>query len=335
MNVFVWGQPETTSRDLGAAANAGLMWQKSLFQWRYIEPTRGQFDWREADRVVQATNQRGLKLLARLDFQPAWARKDGRTDNGAPDNPQDFADFVTALASRYRPGSPNGELQAIEIWNEPNLQREWGSPISQASAADYVKLLSAAYRAAKAANPSLTVVTAGLSPTGWDDATARPDTSYLRWLYDAGIAGHYDALGVHANAQAPDPTAAPGSMTGFADPSFYFRRVEQLRAIQEAAGDGSKPEWVLEFGWTSDKVHPDYSWYAVSEDQKAQNIVAALQWALGHWQPWIGPMMIWTLPDPSWTQDREEYWWAIANADGTPRPALTRLAAARRDGTLP
>jgi len=46
-------------------------------------------------------------------------------------------------------------------------------------------------------------------------------------------------------------------------------------------------------------------------------------------------MSLWTLCDPTWDENREEYWWAIANPDGSPRPAYTRLKAARQSGALP
>jgi hypothetical protein len=46
-------------------------------------------------------------------------------------------------------------------------------------------------------------------------------------------------------------------------------------------------------------------------------------------------MTLWTLPDPTWTTAREEYWWAITNADGSPRAAYTSLLQAHRVGTLP
>jgi hypothetical protein len=46
-------------------------------------------------------------------------------------------------------------------------------------------------------------------------------------------------------------------------------------------------------------------------------------------------MTVWTLADPSWGPDREEYWWAITNPDGSPRPAYTRLRDARASGLLP
>jgi hypothetical protein len=59
---------------------------------------------------------------------------------------------VHAVVDRYRLASPIGRVQAIEIWNEPNLTRQWGGqPINQQSAADYVRLLSGAYLATKSA----------------------------------------------------------------------------------------------------------------------------------------------------------------------------------------
>jgi hypothetical protein len=334
MNVFIWNHPETTSRDLGVVRQAQFGWQKTLFQWRDIEGAcKGCFDWRESDRVAKATSAAGLKLLVRIDFEPYWARAD-KAHNGRPDNLQDYSDFVRAVAERYKPGSPYGQVDAIEVWNEPNLQREWGEPVSKQSAANYVQMVKGAYQAIKSVSPTTLVVTAGLSPTGWSDDTARPDDQYLGWMFDAGLSGNYDILGLHGNSQASDPTAAPGSLPGMTDGSFYFRRVEQLRQVQEARGDANKPVWLLEFGWTSDTIHPSYAWFAVSEEQKAQNIMAAFKYARANW-PWLGTMFVWTMPDPSWNKDREEYWWAVADGDGTPRAALKTILAAAQSKQLP
>src|SRR5437764_210347 len=78
MSAFLWGHPDTTSRDLKLVSDAGFRWQKSLFQWRQIEGAcKGCFDWTEADRVVKASTSSGVQIVARLDFQPPWARKDG------------------------------------------------------------------------------------------------------------------------------------------------------------------------------------------------------------------------------------------------------------------
>jgi len=134
----------------------------------------------------------------------------------------------------------------------------------------------------------------------------------------------------HGNTQAPEVEVALNSLPAFPHPSFYFRRVEQLRDIQVRAGDANRQIWLLEFGWTADKIHPNYAWFAVSEDKKAANIVGAFEYAKKNWSPWIGVMTLWTLADPNWTSQSEEYWWAIDNPDGAPRPAYTRVRDARR-----
>lgn len=337
LSMFLWGQPATTERDLKIASSANFHWQKTLFQWRTIEGAgKGVYDWSEADRVVKASRMNGIRIIARIDFQPDWARKDGAR-NGPPDNYQDYADFISAFATRYRQGSAIGTVDAIEVWNEININREWGDqPINQQQAADYVRLLTLAYRAAKAANPGLVIITAGLSPTGVHTSDAWDDAEYLQWLFDAGLKGgvNYDVLGAHGNTQAPCVECDLNSLPSFGHPSFYFRRIEQLRAVQLKNGDGDRQIWLLEFGWTADQIHPNYAWFAVSEDTKANNIIKAFQYAKEHWSPWIGVMTLWTLSDPTWTPDREEYWWAIENPDGSPRAALTAVKAARANGTI-
>jgi hypothetical protein len=337
LSMFLWGQPSTTDRDLKIASGANFRWQKTLFQWRNIEGTaKGVFDWSESDRVVKASTANGIKVIARIDFQPDWARKD-LAKNGPPDNYQDYADFISAFASRYRPGSAFGTVDAIEVWNEVNLNREWGNQaINRQQAADYVRFLTLAYRAAHTAQPNVVIITAGLSPTGVKTADAWDDAEYMQWLFDAGLKGgvNYDVLGAHGNTQAPEVDVALNSLPTFPHASFYFRRVEELRDIQVRAGDADRQIWFLEFGWTADKVHPDFAWFAVSEDKKAENIVKAYAYARTHWSPWIGVMTLWTLSDPTWTPADEKYWWAISNPDGTPRAALNAVKTARLAGSI-
>jgi hypothetical protein len=338
LSVFLYDQPATSGRDLSQVQALGFGWVKALFRWTDIEHDyKGAFDWTESDRVVQAANAAGLKIVARLDFQPWWARAD-QVRNGPPDNYQDFADFVYAFVLRYSANSTIGRVQAIQVWNEPNLAREWGEqPISPQSAADYVRLLSLAYQAAKGAEPGVTVISAGLSPTGTFDGSAQPDDDYLRWMYTAGLKGgaNYDVLGANANAQCACVEAAPGSVPGFGHPSFYFRRVEQLREIMVANGDAAQQVWLMEFGWTTDRLNPSYAWYATDELTKSEMIVAAFKYARANWSPWIGVMALWTIADPAWEPSQEQVWWAITNPDGSSRPAYERLLLARQSGELP
>lgn len=336
-SVFLWGAAATTGRDLGKLQTAGMTWQKTLFQWRFIEPQRGRFDWGESERLVKASNAAGIKVVARIDFHPAWARSTGLAAfNGPPDNYQDFGNFIFAFVDHFKTGSPNGTVHAIELWNEPNLSREWGNAtIGANSAADYVRLMCIGHQAAKRASQDVITISAGLSPTGVNDAGSRDDLLYLREMYAAGASPCFDALGAHGNTQAPTPQMEIGSWPGREHGSFYFRRVEQLREVMVQNGDADKQVWILEFGWTSDTVHPQYSWFRVSEDQKARNIVDAFRWAYDRWRPWIGPMILWNIAASDWNESREEFWWSVTFPSGANRPAYDAIVAARRSGHLP
>jgi polysaccharide biosynthesis protein PslG len=333
MSIFVWGNPSTTARDLNTLRAADFGWQKSLFKWREMNPDPGVYNFNESDRVVSASNAAHVRVIARVDFQPWWTRSDQTYANARPDNLQWYAEFLSVLATRYRSGSPFGHIDAIEVWNEPNLKREWGDTISHQSAADYVQMLKLSYIAVKSVDPTIQVVTAGLSPTGDYDGTAAPDDQFLQWMFDAGMSGYFDVLGLNANAQVAEPTAIPGSIAGLTDGSFYFRRVEQMRAIQEHNGSFNQA-WLMEFGWTTDTVHTDRLWYSVTEDQKSASILGAMRYARANW-PWLGVMTLWGMPDPNWTSEREEYWWMVSNPDGTDRPALQNLIGAAQLNLLP
>src|SRR5438094_3864842 len=174
IHIFLWGNASTTARDLQLAAGGGFHWVKQRFEWRNLEgKNKGNFEWNEPDRIVDAIQQSGLKIVARVDNQPRWASSSiVWPGSGPPDNPKDWSDFLTALASRYK-----GRIQAYEIWNEPNLDREWGR--RPPNAGEYVQLLKASYDAIKRADSNAIVITAGLSPTTDISENARAELTYF------------------------------------------------------------------------------------------------------------------------------------------------------------
>ena len=151
--VFLWWQPVTTDRDLQLVKDGGFTWVKQNFSWIDIEgAAKGALDWSEADRVVDKAADYGLDIVARVDKEPEWAGKGA--SKGPVANYADYGDFLFQLATRYK-----GKIRAYEIWNEPNLGREWGG---QADAVEYVKMLKIAYERIKQADPNAAVVTGGL-----------------------------------------------------------------------------------------------------------------------------------------------------------------------------
>jgi hypothetical protein len=323
VQAFLWWRPEIARRDLMLIQAAGFNWVRQSFSWEDIEQSgKGSFNWENADRVVQDVNDRGLKLLARVglnpDIQDFWA-------GTPPANADDFADFLFALASRYNCTSEAvGCIQAYQIWNEPNLAREWGN--NRPSPSQYVYLLGKAYAAIKRANPNAIVISAGMAPTGTNNAQAMPDVAFYQGMYRAmgNSDGYFDMLGVHAAGFAAppelDPAEAARNSKYGGQRFFAFRHVEDVRAVMVANGDADKRIAVLEFGWTSDPVNPDYVWHGagagIDEAVKADYLVRAYQYAEANWQPWIGVLSVITMPNLDWLadgnpEDEEQYWWAI------------------------
>jgi polysaccharide biosynthesis protein PslG len=335
VHIFLWGNPGTTARDLQLARDGGFQWVKQRFEWRNIEgKNRGNFEWNEPDRIVDAISQAGLRIIARVDNQPQWASSTITwPGSGPPDDPRAWSDYLTALATRYK-----GRIQAYEIWNEPNLDREWGDKTPDPAA--YARMLKASYAAIKAADPQALVVSAGMSPTTTNNAQAIPDLEFIRQMYVAGAKDNFDVLGVNAAGFKADPCADPAQVAQNVDltnndPSpvdlkriYAFRHVEDVRTLMVQQGDSNKQMAVLEMGWTTDaRPGSQYLWFAVDREQQAKNLVGAFQCARQFWQPWMGFMSVIYIPDPGWTQQQEQYWWSITNPDGTVRPAYTALKA--------
>jgi len=336
VQAFLWWRPELAERDLLVIKAAGFSWVKQTFAWRDIEGAgKGQFDWSHTDHIVYTSNKYGgLDLLIRVDHSPEWAAPGCSNAakgivQGPPRNNQDFTDFLKAMVGRYK-----GRIRAYEIWNEPNLAREWCGRTP--SAAEYVRLLKAAYSTIKAIDPNAIVITAGLTPTGTQPPVAIPDDVYLEQMYQAmggKSEGYFDALGVHAAGYkappevSPDEAAADKEKYG-GERFFTFRRVEDLRKIMIKYGDQDKQIAILEFGWTSDP-RPDspYHWHAVTEEQKADYLVRAYQFAKKNWSPWIGVMSLIYIANPDWTTQDEQYYWAITEPNGKPRQAYNALKA--------
>jgi len=334
---FLWWRPETADRDLGLMADAGFGWVKQWFAWQDIEGEGpGAFDWTFTDRIVDQAEKHGLKLLVRVSPSDTefWA-------GAPPDNADAFAVFVGATAKRYR-----GRIQAYQVWNEPNLSREWGGkPVDPVG---YAMLLKKTYAAIKSADPNAIVITAGMAPTTADQADAMYDVKFYTQLYQAmggSSDGYFDMLGIHAAGYALPPETDPADVAS--NPKYYnndpspaerlrvysFRHAEDIRQVMEQNGDADKQIAILEFGWTWDSRRDSpYYWHGkgagITPDVQADYLVRAYQWAEQNW-PWVGIMSLIYMPDPDWTKNDEQYYWSIM--DPSPpgetfwRPAFIRL----------
>ena len=296
----------------------GFNWAKQQVRWEYAEPSPGAINWQEMDAIVDAMNSSGINLMFSVVTSPPWSRPTLGGTGGPPEDFQLFANFLGAIAGRFC-----GRLQAIEVWNEQNLRREWeGFPLEPAS---YMDLLKRSYNAINGACPAMLVISGATTPAGYSDV-AFDDIDYLRGMYQNGLRDYSDGIGIHPSGFANPPSVrfedwasgnydAPSHVN---HRSFYFlSTLEQSRRVMEENGDSAKKLWPTEFGWGSTpSPFPGYEYEArIGERTQAQWIVQAFTTMRD--SGYVAAPMLWNLNYP---RDTEMGAFAIAG-----RPAFDAL----------
>jgi uncharacterized protein YraI len=325
MQVPNWGLDGAAQQVKGA----GFNWIKLQIPWKDLEGSRGAIDWGSLDAMVNVVNGNGLSLLLSIPKAPTWARPSG-TDmsvEGPPADPNTYASFVGQLAGRYC-----GKVNAIEVWNEQNLWYEWGhQPLN---AADYVRLLSAAYGAIKGACRQTTVVSGALTPTGAPAPLAVDDYTYLEQMYQAGLKNVSDAIGAHPSGfnVAPDVPGGAAACdfirsqgSSYVGPcnsphhSWSFRStLEGYHNIMCKYGDCGKKIWPTEFGWASGWMGKSGYEYANDNTQQEEATWTVRAYQLMKTWGFVGPAFLWNL---GYT-DADGGQWNISG-----RPAYAALAS--------
>lgn len=338
---------------IGQVDQLGLNWVKQQVRWADIQPTPDEILWEQLDPFIAQASGAQLNVLLSVVSAPEWARTSTSSDKtGPPDDFQDYADFVVALLQRYP-----GQIQAVEVWNEQNLQREWYT-VGGLSAARYVEMLRLTYEGVKATDPDVIVVSGALSPTGVDDGIiAIDDFDYMDQMIEAGLLAYTDCVGAHHTGVnlPPDVSAeeafAAGAPEGTVfmgpyDPenplnphhSWSFRSTLRGQHEKIVAAGGAQKLCVTEFGWPTmeglgaDEAPPEFefAWDNSLADQAAYTVQAYQ--LLREWD--IAQMaFLWNLdfaPKDEETID-DNILYSILAPDGTPRPAFHAIAAMPKD----
>jgi hypothetical protein len=325
-NVYFRGDDQGAdfnTKTINAVKDAGFNWVRVQIPWNQFERAKGQWDPLPIDRMVEQYQAANVMVLASVVKPPDWALDP--SGNQLLANYGDFQDLMHFLSDRYK-----GKIEAWEIWNEENLASEMGG---QVRVQDYGSLLEAGYNGVKQGDPNALVVFGGLTPTGVNDPTiAINDLEYLKQFYqlkDGYYTKFFDVLGMHVSATNNPPDKMypddPGTGDWSNDPSFYFRRAEQLHQVMVDHHDNRRV-WITEFGWTTKNQAKGYEYGADnSPQQQADYLVGAFDYAAKNW-PWTTGMFVWNLNYSAVVQpDDEKYPWAVLNADWSPRPAYTAL----------
>ena len=331
------------------ANRLGLNWIKQQVRWSSMQPTPDEEPyWMWLDSFIAQANASGLKVLLSIVAAPDWTRNAVPPDKtGPPDDLQAYADFVTAVLERYP-----GQIHAIEVWNEQNLQREWYTA-GGLSAARYVEMLSLTYETVKAIDPNVIVVSGALSPTGVNDGvTAIDDFDYMDQMIKAGLLDYADCIGAHhTGVNLPPNVTAEEAFEAGAPPdtvflgpyntdnplnphhSWSFRSTLRGQYEKIVAAGGTQRLCVTEFGWPSmeglgaEEAPPDFEFaWDNSLEEQADYIVQAYQ-LLREWD--IAQMaFLWNLDFASNGEEEidDNMLYSILLPDGTVRPAFNAIA---------
>src|SRR5690606_14024905 len=258
----------------------------------------------ELDRLVAGANGQNVKVLISVSKAPEWSRPTTEMD-GPPSDYGQFEAFMRYLATRY-----SGRVAAYELWNEPNLQREWnGSPLS---AADLVELTRRGAAGARSADPAALIISAAPATTGINDGiNAIDDRVYFGAMLAAGVAGVVDGAGVHPYgwANPPDSRAADATQVSSSHnnhPSFFFAdTLEDYREMLVTAGASDIELWPTEFGWGTFEgimtpegataAPPLGSEFMADNSEWEQAVYTLRAFEMAHGWEWVGPMFLWNL----------------------------------------
>ncbi|MEA3341430.1 MAG: NBR1-Ig-like domain-containing protein, partial [Chloroflexota bacterium] len=203
---------------------AGMNWTK--VQVHYGQDVSG---------LVAASHAQGFKIQLSALGSPDMVTKSGFE--------QDFANWVAGMAA--------AGADAIEVWNEPNIDREWA--IGHISPQAYTNLLCASYNAIKAANPGAAVISAAPAPTGWFGGCGPngcDDAPWMAGMRDAGAANCMDYIGAHHNSGATSPSARIGHPANPGDTHHSWFFLPQTEMYYNTFG-GARKLFYTEMGYAS------------------------------------------------------------------------------------
>ena len=264
---------------------AGMTWAKVQLRYNLGDPAS------IAQGAINEARSNGFKILLSVIGSPEQLRA----------NPgQYFTQFAQFLGGVAQLGP-----DAIEVWNEQNIDREW--PAGLINPASYTQMLSAAYQAIKAANASVLVISGAPAPTGFFGGACTPngcdDDAFIRGMAANGAANVMDCVGIHYNEGILSPDATSGDPRGN---SGHYTRYYPAMVNLYSSVFPSKPLCFTELGYLSPEgfgpLPPGFTWAANTtvQDQATWLARAAV---LSRDGGRVRLMIVWNVNATQWTPD--------------------------------
>jgi polysaccharide biosynthesis protein PslG len=260
-------------------AAAGVEYVRVFPEWNQVQPTAGTWSWSLMDSMLNTAASNQLKVSGLLLYNASWINSNTHT---FPTN--HYPEWSAYVSNVVRHAA--GRVQYWEVWNEPESFAAGGTP------ADYARVVTNAYNAAKAADPSAQV---GLS-------VASVDVLYLERTIQAGAADHFDYICVH-------PYEVLGSLASGQE-ALYMSIVPTIRKMLAVKNPAKwrVPIWFTEIG--------EELGGQVTSVVQGQDLVKAYTMGIAQ-----GVSVI------QWFEAQEGgYKMGLLNSSGNPTPSYTALA---------
>ncbi len=222
-----------SQRTVSAMQLAGMTWVKRQVRYQAGQPAG------DVAGLINEAHGLGFHILLGIVGSPGQINDGGYFEQ--------YASFVAGAAALG--------ADAIEIWNEPNIDREW--PGGQIDPARYTQLLRQAYQAIKGANPNTLVISGAPAPTGFFggcSAAGCDDNAFLAGMAAAGAASVMDCVGLHYNEGVVSPDATSGDPRG--NSGYYTRYYWGMVNTYSRAFGGARPLCFTEFGYLTPQGFP-------------------------------------------------------------------------------
>jgi hypothetical protein len=221
------------------AQDAHIGWARVTFYWRDLNPAAGVWNedkFTELQGIVTDARGRGQKILLILSAAPAWCG--GGTNGTYPCPIEYWKTYVDEVSRRFE-----GQIEAYEIWNEPDLVNSgvgvgWAQSIN--TYPRYVDYLAEAARIIHSNAPGTLVVGPVMSGS---DSRAVSIWQQLEqtWFPDGNASDFLDVISFHHNTAREDDHSEDMAWD-IHDRIKWIIRYYNPR-------NGWKPMWITEFGW--------------------------------------------------------------------------------------
>jgi uncharacterized protein YraI len=215
-----------------ALRRSGMTWVKKQFRYNGQDPGA-------VAGIINQAHANGFRILVGVVGSPGAVNQPGYFEQ--------FASFLGGVAALGADG--------IEVWNEPNIDREWAA--GSIDPRRYTEMLRLAYNAIKAANPNTLVVSGAPAPTGFFGGCSGngcDDDAFVRGMAAAGAARYMDCIGTHYNEGILPPSATSGDPRG--NSGHYSRYFWGMVNTYHSAFGGARPICFTELGYLTPSGYP-------------------------------------------------------------------------------